>query len=278
MLGIMWIYLRWVTLASQRFLHLKQRALHLTTLHSHLPTNKQAHLSRLMIDQTQEYWSRSALDRRYTTAGAGLAAGLTEVAVRNANGNYLTSAQGDYEDLANNLGNLPSPTADWSTVNLTYICKCICLAPSLEFLELLNLQHMTVLHFNMHPWTELFLKLTVICFRTDVQYASKHAKQDCNRRYTFAKCLTNKYNITVFCKCLMMGCLDLVMADLLCVQELTGNLAYWCEAVVAAGSRSFPIAGFSYYLVNQALSQGKHIAWIELYYCMLVHNGKLCWP
>ncbi|KAK9867878.1 hypothetical protein WJX84_009481 [Apatococcus fuscideae] len=56
----------------------------------------------------------------YATSGAGVAAGLTEVALRNFNGQYLTSVQGNYDELANQLV-LPAPTGDWSTVNLTYI-------------------------------------------------------------------------------------------------------------------------------------------------------------
>ncbi len=58
---------------------------------------------------------------RYIAAGAGLAAGLTEVSVQNANGQLLTSAQANFDDLANNLGALPAPTGDWSNVNLTYL-------------------------------------------------------------------------------------------------------------------------------------------------------------
>ncbi|KAK9868431.1 hypothetical protein WJX84_005617 [Apatococcus fuscideae] len=56
----------------------------------------------------------------YATSGAGVAAGLTEVALRNFNGQYLTSVQADYQELANQLV-LPAPTGDWSTVNLTYL-------------------------------------------------------------------------------------------------------------------------------------------------------------
>ncbi|KAK9826289.1 hypothetical protein WJX74_005943 [Apatococcus lobatus] len=56
----------------------------------------------------------------YATSGAGEAAGLTEVALRNFNGQYLTSVQANYDELANQLV-LPAPTGDWSTVNLTYV-------------------------------------------------------------------------------------------------------------------------------------------------------------